>query len=50
MNRAEHVCAFVIIKHNYILMCELELAEACNKHSVMFVKLYWTYVSKYPTL
>ena len=25
INRAEHVCATVIIKHNYTLMCNLKI-------------------------
>ena len=34
INRAEHVCATVISKHNYMLMCN---------HKIVFVKQYRRY-------
>ena len=39
INRAEHVCATVISKHNYMIMCN-------HKHSVVYVKQYRTYISR----
>ena len=43
INRANHVCTTVIIKHNYMLMCNHKIVI---KHNVVFVKQYRTYISQ----